>query len=186
MPRSACSPWRVRIHRRRVSREVGSSGVSAGSMIPTSVRPARRSRAASEMPAFPPPITATWWLMVLVMKDLSSRKVLWDELRLIGQACLDSVVEGIVDEHDVMSGAVEQARGDRGAIAAGAVHPQLAWGQRQSSWSSSSCSGNVCCAGDEAGGVFVVAADVEQHGIVVGRGSASTRTSGSSAKVRRG
>ena len=36
------------------------------------------------------------------------------------------VVEGVVDGHQRRPGGVEQRRGDRGAVAAGAVHPHLA------------------------------------------------------------
>src|ERR1700682_2275802 len=101
-------------------------------MMPMSVMPARRSRAASEIPALPPPITATRWLMVFVdMGSLLGRKRGGGcGSGSGGQSCGRGVVEGVVDVDDVATGPVEQARGDRGAVAAGGGHPPPARGGR--------------------------------------------------------
>src|SRR6202049_4105568 len=140
-------------------------------MMPMSVVPARRSRAASEIPALPPPITATRWLMVFVDMGslLGGRRGGGCGSGWGGQPCGHGVVEGVVDVDDVATGPVEQARGDRRAVAAGAVHPELA-GRQRVEFGEQLVQRNVRCPGDEAGGVFVVAADVEDHHVGVGGG----------------
>src|SRR5258708_40336065 len=88
------------------------------------------------------------------------------ELGRGGQCRGYRAVVGIVDEDNVATGAVEQARGDRRAISTGTMHPQLPRRQRVEPVEQVG-QRNVRRAGYVANGVCVVAPDIEEHRIAV-------------------
>lgn len=73
----------------------------------------------------------------------------------------------VVDEHDVATGAVEQAGGDAGPEARGAMHPQPVRRDLVEAVEHA-VQRDVGRPSDGAAGPFIVAADVEDGGVVFG------------------